>query len=595
MNILILEDNQAHRQLLAEQLQALGHKVEAVENGQQGYLRATSTPYDISICDVTMPQWDGLKFIEAMTVICPRLPIIVTSSSMEHKTLKDELSKYDNIAAILSKPVQVNELKAILDSTTSESRVNIHKMARIVCTIGPACRSKETIDRMLLAGMNVARLNFSHGTYEEHEQALNTIRQAERKWQRPTAVLMDLCGPKIRVGEMENGAVTLIAGAPIIIQAQTIIGTSERLSTIAPEVLADLREGDQILLDDGMLELKVINPGREEVLCRVISGGSLGSHKGINLPSTPLSLPCLTAKDKADLEWGLNHSIDFVALSFVRSAADIRELKEIIKKADKRNLKVVAKIEKPEAVRDIKDIIKISDAIMIARGDLGVEMPAARVPWIQNKIIKLCWEYNTPVITATQMLESMTHNPRPTRAEVTDVNLAISQGTDAVMLSGETAAGIAPVNAVRTMAAIVSEAERHRHWPHEERSINEGDDPEINSALTAAVSMGGVSAILVIDFGNDLYRHVSKWNHNTPALLATNSIHEARHACLYKNITPMIVKEELRRDGIVFWAIKEAQSRGYLRPGDTLAVLEGHRKTQGGIPQLGSFQIVQIP
>lgn len=593
MNILLLEDHPVSRTQIVSQLTKLGHQIDAVSNGKQGFLRATCKQYDIFLCDIMMPEWDGFKFIEAMTVVSPTMPIVVISSSIQEGDLANKLSQYKNIRAILPKPIDMVALSNILKDTSSHSNENLSKMARIVCTIGPSSDSQETINNMIMAGMDVARLNFSHGSYETHEKILNKIRHAESEWMRPVAILMDLCGPKIRTGKMKDGNITLITGESVIIQAERIEGTSQRFSTISPEILSDLREGDPILLDDGLLELKVEKAGSQEVHCRVIVGGQLKSNKGINLPGTPLSLPCLTDKDRADLEWGMNHSIDFVALSFVRNAEDIHELKELIRKSGKRKLRVVAKIEKPEALKNIDAIIDISDAIMIARGDLGVELPASRVPWIQKQIIKKCWDKNKPVITATQMLETMTHNARPTRAEVTDVSQAIQEGTDAVMLSGETAAGVDPLNVVRTMASIICEAERQSDSrPDQSKLLSEGT--EIYPVLSAASSLGLATITLVIDFGNTLYQHMSKWNRRIPTLLATNSIHSARHACLFKNIIPIITKEQLSRDQLVFWAMNEAKERGYVVPGDVLSVVESERLTQGGIDQLGAFQLIRV-
>ena len=593
MRVLLLEDNPVSQTMISSQLKTLGHQVDTVANGQQGFLRATSHQYDIFLCDILMPHWDGFKFIEAMTVVCPTMPIVVISSSLDTHDLVNKLSPYPNIRAILPKPINMEKLCVILKDTSSQSHENLGKMARIVCTIGPSSNNQEVINKMIMAGMDVARLNFSHGTYESHEEVLKMIRHAESEWLRPVAVLMDLCGPKIRTGNMQDGMVTLVTGESVIIQAADIEGSSQRFSTIAPEILADLREGDPILLDDGLLELKVEKSGVSEVHCRVVVGGQLKSHKGINLPGTPLSLPCLTAKDKADLDWGMDHSVDFVALSFVRSADDIFELKDLIQKSGKRKIHVVAKIEKPEAVENIDSIIDATDVIMIARGDLGVELPASRVPWIQKQIIRKCWEKNKPVITATQMLETMTQNARPTRAEVTDVSLAVQEGTDAVMLSGETAAGVNPVNVVRTMASIICESERHldQNQDHSQLLV---DKTDINPALSAAASLGIATVTLVIDFGNNLYQHMSKWNRRTPTLLATNSIHSARHACLYKNVIPIITKEQLSRDQLVFWAINEAKQRGYIVPGDVLGVVEGARQTQGGIDQLGALQLIRV-
>jgi len=593
MNILLLEDNPTVRTLIGKRLGRAGHEVDTVENGEQGFLRATAHQYDIIICDVLMPHWDGFQFCEAMNVTFPSLPIIVISGSEDPAVLNEKLRKYPNVRAFLPKPVDMARLEEIIATTQTGEQAGIRKMTRVVCTIGPASSNAETISRMMLAGMDVARLNFSHGSYEQHEQALGLIREAEEKWQRPVAVLMDLCGPKIRTGEMENGAVTLVAGQQVVIQAAPVLGTGERFSTIAPEILADLRPGEEILLDDGLLELKVEEAGGDEVVCRVVVGGTLKSHKGINLPGTNLSLPCLTDKDKADLAWSLGHSIDYVALSFVRSPEDIAELRGLIREHTDRDIKIVAKIEKPEAVQKIDAIIEATDAVMIARGDLGVEIPAAQVPWIQKNIIKKCWETNTPVITATQMLDTMTTNSRPTRAEVTDVSVAVREGTDAVMLSGETAAGVDPVNVVRTMASIICEAERHSVISYD---IYEhlASNTDVNPAITAAASLGSAAAVLVLDFGNNLYRHLSKWNRRTPTILATNSIHAARHSCLYKNIIPFVVREKLRRDEMVFKVISEAKERGYLAAGDVLAVVEGERLTQGGIPQTGAFQLVRV-
>lgn len=594
MRVLLLEDDLVVRSHIQEQILSFGHEVDTVENGQQGFLRATSNPYDIFICDIFMPHWDGFKFIEAMAVVCPNVPFVVITSNLEEiQNLKENLSSYNTILAVMTKPVDPQDLSDILGSISTQSSESVRKMARIICTIGPSSSKESTIRKMILAGMDVARLNFSHGSYDSHEAVLNSIRKAEDEWFRPVAVLMDLCGPKIRTGQMKNGAIQLTAGNIIEIQKDPIEGTSDRFSTISPEILSDLRPGDPILLDDGLLELKVESVTDHLVSCQVVVGGTLKSNKGINLPATPLSLPSLTEKDKKDLEWGLSHSIDYVALSFVRSAQDIIDLKNIINKSGKRDLHVVAKIEKPEAVKDIDAIIDASDAIMIARGDLGVEIPASHVPWIQQSIINKCWDKNTPVITATQMLDTMTTNSRPTRAEVTDVSVAIREGTDAVMLSGETAAGVNPVNVVRTMASIICETERHSSFDHD-RYESLSSITEINPALVAAASLGKSAATLIIDFGRNFYRHMSKWNRKTPTLLATDSLHAARHSCLYKNIIPIITKEKLSRDQIVFWAIQEAKDRGILVPDDTLAVIEADRQTQGGIPQIGAFQLVRV-
>ncbi|MBU0908793.1 MAG: response regulator, partial [Proteobacteria bacterium] len=361
MHILLLEDSPVVSKMLSAQLIKMGHKVDAVENGQQGFHRATSSHYHLVITDLAMPQWDGFKFMEAMLVISPQCPIVAISSSLDEQTIRQRLARFANVIGFLPKPVKTAHLQEIIERVKAYSTENVRKLARIVCTVGPASQSPEVLGQMILAGMDIARLNFSHGTYEEHEKRLKMIREAEEKWSRPVAILMDLCGPKIRTGQMRDGKADLVAGNRIMIQAEPIEGTAERFSTIAPEILADLRVGDPVLLDDGLLELVVEEAGSSKVACRIVVGGTLKSSKGINLPATPLSLPSVTDKDKRDLAWGLEHSIDFAALSFVRSANDIIEVKELIS-AGKRNLKVVAKIEKPEAVENIDEIIKVSDA-----------------------------------------------------------------------------------------------------------------------------------------------------------------------------------------------------------------------------------------
>lgn len=594
MRILILEDSKPGRLLLTSRLEKEGHRVDSVENGRQGFLMATSHQYDIFISDLLMPGWDGYKFIEAMEVVCPNMPIIVVSGSYEEKEIRDRVTSYGNVLNILPKPIDFKWLFEVLATVKEQSTESVRKMARIVCTIGPASDAPETIGKMILAGMDVARLNFSHGSHESHAKTLQAIRDAEEKWGKPIAVLQDLCGPKIRTGAMKDNGVLLERGKRLVIQTEPIEGTATRFSTIAPEIIADLRHGDQVLLDDGLLELKVVKEGHDEVECQVVVGGTLKSSKGINLPMTSLSLPSVTDKDKADLQWGLNHSVDYVALSFVRTPEEILEIKDIIHTSGKRDLLVVAKIEKPEAVENIRAIINATDAIMIARGDMGVELPAAKVPRIQHEIIRMCWQENTPVITATQMLDSMTYNNRPTRAEVTDVSVAVKDGTDAVMLSGETAAGMDPVNVVRTMASIIREEENYPDSMGKDQCQLLIDDGSTNPAITAAASLNNSAATMLLDAHGTLFPQLSKWNRKVPSLLVTKSLHVARHASLYKNIVPIIIREKLNRDQMVFRAMETAKEWGYIKTNDVVAVVEGGRLTQGGIPQMGAFQLVLV-
>lgn len=593
MRILVLEDSKPSQHLLRSRLEQEGFTVDTADNGHQGFQRATANAYDVILSDIHMPHWDGFKFIEAIQVVSPHLPILIITSAHDDQQMLARLQRYPNVFAVLAKPFDFTVLFKQLASVPRQTHTSVNKKAKIVCTIGPASNSPEMLGRMILAGMDVARLNFSHGSYEAHETTLLAVREAEKVWEKPIAVLQDLCGPKIRTGPMREGAIQLHAGEVLIVQKEPVEGTPERISTIAPAILADLRLGDPVLLDDGLLELRVVKEGTDEVHCEVIVGGTLKSSKGINLPLTALSLPSVTEKDWQDLDWGLNHSIDYVALSFVRSAEDVWRIKNYIKASGKRNLKVVAKIEKPEAVQNIREIVEVADAIMIARGDMGVELPAARVPRIQERIIELCWELNTPVITATQMLDSMTINARPTRAEVTDVSMAIKEGTDAVMLSQETATGVDPVNVVRTMASIICEEERYAHPSAEHFRELEADTARY-PALSVVAHLGTTSATLLLDPDGTLYPILSKWNRKTPTLVVTKSLHVARHASLYNNIFPLIIREELGRTEMVFRSLAMAREWGYIHAGETVAVVEGPRVTRSGIRQMAAVQVIRV-
>ncbi len=328
------------------------------------------------------------------------------------------------------------------------------RRTKIVCTLGPSSDSYEQIRALALAGMDVARINFSHGTQEEHKKKIDTVRKLSGELGRPIAVLQDLQGPKIRIQTFEDGEIHLAEGDEFTLTIRDIIGNRHEVSVSYPTFIQDVRAGDTVLLDDGTISMVVEKVSGKNVKCKVIYGGALRDHKGLNLPGSILSVDVLTEKDKEDLQFGLAMDVDFVALSFVQKPEDITQFKKIIAERGKKT-PVIAKIEKPQAVENIEKIIDESDCIMIARGDLGVEMNTEEIPPIQKRIIALCNRAGKPVITATQMLDSMIHNPRPTRAEASDVANAVLDGSDAVMLSGETASGLFPVESVKTMERIV--------------------------------------------------------------------------------------------------------------------------------------------
>src|SRR6266487_3797294 len=376
------------------------------------------------------------------------------------------------------------------------------RRTKIVCTIGPATNSEERLEQLMLAGMNVARLNFSHGTYPEHELVLNRIRTISARLGYAIAILQDLQGPKIRTGTLEGGQPVLLAdGARVTITTSDVEGNAETISTTYKQLPQDVKEGDLILLDDGLLELRVLGSDETGVQCLVVHGGLLKEHKGINLPGVAVSAAALTEKDRDDLRFGVRHGVDYVALSFVRRPEDIVEARAFMRQLQAEqggeqgqvSIPLIAKLEKPEAVIRLDEILDVVDGVMVARGDLGVEMAPEKVPLIQKRIIVACHDRGLPVITAPQMLESMITHPRPTRAEASDVANAILDGTDAVMLSAETAAGQYPRLAVEAMSRIIAEIEsKPAHWRREERRRSDvamSTEFAIAAASTAAVNM----------------------------------------------------------------------------------------------------------
>src|SRR5919202_3788544 len=343
-------------------------------------------------------------------------------------------------------------------STKTPDRVKVFmRKTKIICTLGPASSDYDTLKAMVEAGMNVVRLNFSHGDHATHLEYIRTVRKVAADLKRPIAILQDLQGPKIRVGDMEEGVV-LQEGEKTTITMEDILGTAQRFSSTYKGLAEDVKAGDAILLNDGLLKLEVAPVSGDEIHCIIIYGGELKSHKGINLPTGSISAPPLTDKDKEDLMFGLEQGVDYVALSFVRKASDLEQVREIVRSAGK-STHIIAKVERHEAVEDMEGVVAAADVIMGGGGDLGVEMLFGEIPRIQKTLIDTCHSYQKPVITATQMLESMIQNPRPTRAEVSDVANAILEGTDAIMLSGETSVGRYPVEAVKTMASIAETTE----------------------------------------------------------------------------------------------------------------------------------------
>ena len=456
------------------------------------------------------------------------------------------------------------------------------RRTRIVATIGPATSSPEMVEQLLDAGMDVARLNFSHGTHEYHAQNIATLRQAAHKKGCSLAILQDLQGPKIRTGTLEQGqSVLLKSGSRFTITTNDIVGTAERVSTTYKALPQDVRCGDRIMLSDGLIELRVLETTGDEVITEVVFGGDLREKQGINLPGVNVSAPSLTPKDVKDLEFGLSQGVDYVALSFVRRSSDILDIKRRISAAGK-NTPVIAKIEKPEALDDLPGILQLADGIMVARGDLGVEIPTGQVPPVQKMLIESSNAAGIPVITATQMLDSMIRNPRPTRAEASDVANAIIDGTDAVMLSGETATGMFPLESVRMMASIAeaAEASGRKSTPGTMANLSIAPQRDIPTAISAAtgaiVEAMPVHAIVALTLTGNTARMVAQQRPGVPILAFTPSEETYRRLNLVWGVTPLMGIYSDRLVHLSRHVHETLLSRKLARPDDTVILIGGH-------------------
>lgn len=452
---------------------------------------------------------------------------------------------------------------------------------KIIATLGPASAQAEVLRGMLEAGVDVARLNFSHGTHEDHARTLELVRSVAAQLGVFVGVLADLQGPKIRTGEMLGGGpVTLTTGDRIVITTEPCLGTSERVSTTYQALPQDVQPGDRILLDDGLLELRVEASVGAEVTCTVITGGPLGEHKGINLPGVAVSAPCLTEKDCEDVRFALELGVDYLALSFVRRPEDVQVLRELVK-ALGHDTPIITKLEKPEALQHLEAIVEVSDAVMVARGDLGVELSPEEVPLWQKHIIAQCALRGKPVITATQMLESMRTNPRPTRAEASDVANAIFDGTDAVMLSAETATGQYPVETVAMMRRIATTAEgeqrqwRHREWLSEPEGTSLAIAEAVSRAATTVAEEVGAHAIIAFTESGTTARMASKRRPRVPIIACTPNPVTARRCSLYWGVMPALVDRVMDTDEMIELTAREVKRLGYAGAGDRVVLTAG--------------------
>jgi pyruvate kinase len=462
------------------------------------------------------------------------------------------------------------------------------RRTKIVATIGPASSSLETVRGLVRAGMNAARLNMSHGDHETHAERARLVRQIQQEEGCPLALIADLQGPKLRVGHLEQ-PVNLVTGSEITVVGES--GSSDGELPVLPEVIGDvLQAGHDVLIDDGLVRLKVQEVVHRRARCEVVVGGSVSSHKGVNLPGVPLPIPSLTRKDVEDLEFALSLGVDYVALSFVRSAADVRDLKTLIEQAGS-PAHVIAKIEKAEAVACLDDVLEVTDAVMVARGDLGVEIGAADVPLLQKRIIVEALRRGTPVITATQMLESMIHQAEPTRAEASDVANAVLDGTSAIMLSGETAVGQYPVQSVAIMDRIARAVEPSLGYRHQIPEASE--DPTIGRAMSnAACDLAealGARAILVPTFTGRTASAVARLRPRRPIVALTHHEWALQQMALEWGVTPLAIADAGDVEDLWNRSLDAAREAGFISPGDRVVITAG---TAVNIP--GSTNVIKV-
>lgn len=453
------------------------------------------------------------------------------------------------------------------------------RKTKIICTLGPASESEEVLREMIHAGMNVARFNFSHATHEEHQKKLELVKHLRKEMDVPLATLLDTKGPEIRLGKLQGGAAFLEDGEAFTLTTEEILGDKTKASVTFQDLPEDVRAGDVILIDDGLIELQVEKVTGKDILCTVVNGGKISDRKGINVPNVDLSMPYLSEQDRSDIEFGIRMGFDFIAASFTRCAQDILQVREILERNNCDTIKIIAKIENAQGVNNIDEILRVSDGIMIARGDMGVEIPLEEVPVIQKMIIKKVYNSGKYVITATQMLDSMMNHPRPTRAEATDVANAIYDGTSVIMLSGETAAGKYPVESVRTMAKIAERAEMDINYRRRFRENDSDSTRDVTNAISHATCAAAydleASAIITVTQSGQTARMISKYRPQMPIIGCTTQTATYRHLCMSWGVVPVLCEEQKTEDDLFHHAMSRAKECGLVKDGDLVVITAG--------------------
>lgn len=454
------------------------------------------------------------------------------------------------------------------------------KKTKIVCTLGPASRDEEIMKAMLEAGMNVARLNFSHGTHDDHRKTIETFRRVRDRMNVPAAVMLDTKGPEIRLGDFENGHEILKDGQEFILSSEKCPGDIHRVETTYKALPSQVGKGDDILIDDGRIRLRVEAAGGSEVVCSVISGGRVSSRKGVNIPNKSLALDYISEADRKDILFGIEMDVDYVAASFVRNEEDVKALRTLLNENGGEKIKIISKIENMEGIDNFKGILALSDGIMIARGDMGVEVDFEKLPGIQKKFIKECCKAGKTVITATQMLESMTNSPAPTRAEITDVANAVFDGTSAVMLSGESAAGSFPVETVRTMSKIVRQAELDAEEVNQYKFLEvESDHKDVSNAMGHAACTTArdikASAIIAITTSGYTAEMMAKYKPKEPVIAATPTEKTYHQQAMTRGVYPVLTKISDSWNELMSEAVEGARRMGFVKKGDCIVLSAG--------------------
>lgn len=452
------------------------------------------------------------------------------------------------------------------------------RKTKIICTIGPASESEEKLRELMIAGMNVARFNFSHGSHEEHKKKFDRVIKISNELGIPVATLLDTKGPEIRLKDIEGGKTELVAGQKFILTTEDILGNNEKVSITYKNLKNDISAGTTILIDDGLIEMVVDSIEETDIICTVVNGGPISNHKGVNVPGAVLSMPYISEVDRSDIMFGCDMGFDFIAASFVRCKEDILEVRKILDEHNS-HMKIIAKIENMQGIENLEDILTVSDGIMVARGDMGVEIPMEEVPVVQKRMIKMAETQGKHVVTATQMLDSMIKNPRPTRAEVADVANAIYDGTTAIMLSGESAAGLYPVEAVKTMSQIAERAEQDIDYNSRMKRREHIDSFDVTTAISHATCTTAmdlkVAAIITVTISGFTAGMISRYKPSCPIIACSVSPRICRQLSLSWGVTPIWIARESTAEDLFDEAVRAAEEAGYIKKGDKVVLTAG--------------------